>query len=46
MNEPMTVADAGRKGGQNTLKNKGKEYFKEISRLGVEARKKKQLASK
>lgn len=37
----MDVKDAGKKGGEATLRNKGKDYFKEISKKGVEARKQK-----
>lgn len=36
----MTVAEAGRKGGSKTLEKFGKNHFKEISRKGVEARRK------
>ena len=35
----MDVKEAGRKGGLTTLKRRGPEYFKELSRKGVEARK-------
>ena len=37
----MDVKTAGQLGGQSTLQKRGKAYFKEISRKGVEARKKK-----
>ena len=40
-NKPLTVQEFARMGGKTTLKKHGKDHFKNISRLGVEARKKK-----
>ena len=39
----MDTAVAGRIGGNKTLQEKGKEHFIRISKLGVEARRKKGL---
>ena len=36
------LTEAGRKGGTTTKKKHGKEHYKKMSRLGVEARKAKQ----
>ena len=33
-NEPITVAEAGRRGGNATLKNQGPDFFKSIGRRG------------
>jgi hypothetical protein len=41
----MTVAEAGRRGGQKTLEKNGKDYFKKLSKKGVMARKVKKLAT-
>lgn len=40
-NKPLTVQEFARMGGKTTLKKHGKDHFKNISRMGVEARKKK-----
>ena len=37
----MDVKEAGSLGGQTTLKRKGKQFFKEISKIAAEARKRK-----
>lgn len=37
----MDVKEAGSLGGQATLKRKGKQFFKEISKIAAEARKRK-----
>ncbi|SER86408.1 KGG domain-containing protein [Psychrobacillus sp. OK032] len=39
-NENMTVEEAGRKGGEATSKNRGREFYEEIGRKGGEARSK------
>ena len=38
------MSEIGKKGGNTTLQRKGKAHFKEISQLGVAARKKKKTA--
>jgi general stress protein YciG len=35
--QPLTVADAGSKGGKSTLAKYGKEFFREIGRKGQAA---------
>ena len=37
--EKMTVAEAGRKGGERTAETHGREFYEEIGRKGGEARK-------
>jgi len=37
--KPMTVKDAGHKGGSTTLARHGKEHYEKMSAKGVEARK-------
>jgi general stress protein YciG len=34
LNKPMTVQEAGRRGGQATLQNRGIEHFRKIGRKG------------
>lgn len=42
----MDTIEAGKLGGDKLLKLRGKEYFKEISKKGVEARKAKKTEAK
>ena len=37
----MNVSEAGKKGGQTTLKKLGREHFVKMSKLSIEAKKKK-----
>ncbi len=39
----MDTRDAGRLGGKKVLQERGKEYFKILSRKGVEARKRNRI---
>jgi len=39
--KPLTIQEFARMGGKSTLKKHGKDHFKKISQMGVEARKKK-----
>lgn len=41
----MDVKTAGQLGGQKTLEKRGKEYFKELSKKAVEAKRLKKLDS-
>jgi general stress protein YciG len=34
LNKPITVQEAGRRGGQATLQNQGRNYFQKIGRKG------------
>lgn len=40
MKKPLTINEFARMGGKTTLKKHGKDHFKKISQMGVEARKK------
>ena len=42
----MDTKEAGQKGGQSTKEKYGNEYFKKISKLGVETRRRKALLKK
>lgn len=41
MKQPMTITEFARKGGKTTFQKYGKDHFKNLSKKGVEARKKK-----
>jgi general stress protein YciG len=45
-NKALTVSEMGRKGGQATLKKKGRKHYSEIARKGWETRRKNAKAAK
>lgn len=45
MKKTLTVQEFARMGGKSTLKKHGKDHFKKISQMGVEARKRNKEAS-
>jgi hypothetical protein len=45
MDKPLTVQEFAKMGGNATLQKHGKDHFKKISQMGVEARKKKREQS-